>query len=70
MFFLDLFEENCLSRVKESVLFINASGDSRSGDPGTRLKFSVTLAKTADIGEIFFFLILYNIFKVDQRKNI
>jgi len=55
MFFLDLFEENCLSRVKESVLFINASGDSRSGDPGTRLKFSVTLAKTADIGEIFFF---------------
>lgn len=53
-FFLDLFEENCLSRVKGSVLFINTSGDSRSGDPGNRLKFSVTLTKTADVGEIFF----------------
>ena len=26
-----------MSRAQESVLFINTSGDSRTGDPGTRL---------------------------------
>lgn len=34
-------DSNCMSRAQESVLFMNTSGDSRSGDPGTRLSTNI-----------------------------